>query len=122
MKKIFLFALFSVAFIMCKSTSAVPAEELLSFVVILEGDATPINLKSDLSYNQVNFEEGYPSENQWIVNYGEGIEKEKQIKAALLNHPKVLSAFTKAQFVKLKDKSKKDVKTESLGKKAPTKQ
>ncbi|MEM9547813.1 MAG: hypothetical protein AAGA77_17655 [Bacteroidota bacterium] len=122
MKRIFVLLLFSFTFIMCKSTSKLPTEELLSFVVILEKDVTPKDLKKDISYRQVNYEESDKNENQWIVNYSEEIDKEKQIKTALLNHPGVLSVFTKAQYAQIKDKSSKDTRSGNQGKKTPVRQ
>jgi len=122
MKRFLIFILLSCAFIMCKSKSVMPTELLLSYVVVLENDTKPNDIKADISFKQVNAKEDERDENQWIVDYDEDPGKIKKIKAELLNHPKVLSVFTKAEYLKLKGKTGQSTKVGSLGKRKATKQ
>ena len=83
---------------MCKSKDAIPADGLLEYVVILEKGATPKGIKKDIAFNLSNFNKEDKVRNQWLLEYKEGTGKEKKIKAALLNHPEVVSVYTKEQF------------------------
>ena len=120
--RLLMFVLLSCGFIMCKSKSIVPAEQLLSYIVVMESDASPKELKSSISFNQLNYEESDKSSNQWLVNYAEDTSKEKRIKAELLNHPKVLSVFTVDEYAKYKDKENRRSKSGSIREKTATKQ
>jgi len=107
---------------MCKSKNVIPADDLLKYVVILEEDATPKVIKEDISFNLASFNKGDKLLNQWTLEYDEGVGKEQKIKAALLNHPKVVSVFTKEQLETMLLKRGKKSGIGSLGKDKDSKQ
>jgi len=118
--RILAFILLSCTLVMCKTKSPIAPEQLLNYVVVLEAKASPKDLKKDISFELADFREDNSDDNQWVLNFEEDISKEKEIKAELLNHPKVMSAFTESQYAKMKSKSRS--KKTSKGKKTATKQ
>jgi len=86
---------------MCKSKDVIPNDQLLDYVVILEKEATPKALKKDIKYDLSAFNKTDKEANQWALSYNTDVKNEKKLKSQLLNHPKVVSVFTKAQFEKL---------------------
>lgn len=92
---------------MCKSKDVLPTDQLLDFVVILEKETTPKVLKKEISYDLVDFKKADKEINQWALNYKTDPINEKKLKSELLNHPKVVSVFTKAQFEELMRKKAK---------------
>ena len=106
---------------MCKSKDVIPSDQLLDFIDILEKEATPKALKKDISYDLVDFKKADKAINQWALNYKTDPVNEKKLKLELLNHPKVVSVFTKAHFDELMRKKSK-TGTGDYGSRKATKQ
>jgi len=107
---------------MCKSKDVLPTDQLLNFVVILEGESTPKVLKKDISFELIDFKKANKTLNQWTLNFKSGLKNEKKLKAELLNHPKVVSVYTQDQFEKINLKNNKKAKVGPIGKRRATKQ
>lgn len=107
---------------MCKSKSVISTDQLLEYVVILEKNATPKLLKDEISFDLINFKRNDEELNQWALDFNEDLKKAQKIKTALLNHPKVVSVFTKAQFDEIRLKKGKKTSEGSLGRERNAKQ
>ena len=107
---------------MCKSKDALPTEQALNFVVILEGELSPKVLKKDISFELISYKKSNKTLNQWTLSYKADLKKEQRLKAELLNHPKVISVFTQDQFEKLNLKNGKKAKVGPIGNRNATKQ
>lgn len=111
MMRILAFVLLSSTFLMCKSKNAIPSDQLISYIVILEKGASPKHLKKDISYKLENHEQQDKMLNQWMLAYNGDPIEENSLRAELLNHPKVISVFTKEYFEKLKLKDNSKIKS-----------
>lgn len=120
--RIIVFLLLSCSLLMCKSKEVIPTEQLLNFVVILEGESSPKTLKKDISFELVDYKKANKTLNQWSLQYKGEAKSEKKLKAELLNHPNVVSVFTQDQFEKINLKSSKKAKVGPIGKRKATKQ
>lgn len=121
MKKGIALVLVSVLLIMCKTKEVIPEGQLINFVLTLEKEASPKEIKGDISFEMEKFQQVNENLNQWSVHYKAHLNKENKLKSELLNHPKVLGVLTLDQFNKMNSK-KNHSRSGSMGKKRATKQ
>ena len=95
------FLFLHLTFTMCKTKDAIPAEDLLNYVVIFQRDETPKSLEEGMSNELVDFSKVEGNTNLWFLGFRGATNDASKIKTELLNHPAVLSAFTKEQYSKL---------------------
>ena len=114
--RIVIVLLLSCLFFSCKTKQGIRSDQLLKFVVTLEQSVNPKVLKKDISFDLIAYTGVDKNLNQWSVDFA-GLPKDtNKLRASLLNHPKVISVFTMAQYEKLKNKNKNKSNDGAFGK------
>ena len=82
----------------CKSTSVVSADQTLDYAVVFEKNATPQVLKKAVACEVIDYLVLDEKLNQWHVSFKGQTPEDKKLKTSLLNHPKVISVLTMAEY------------------------
>lgn len=97
--------------IMCKSKDAIPAEEPISYVVVLDKSSSPNKLRSKIKHDIVESSQYMDFEGQWLILFKNEGDKSKKIKADLLNQDIVFGVYTKEQIDEINSKTRKKERT-----------
>ena len=120
--RILAFLILICTLIMCKSKDVLPSSEQLNYIVILEGQSTAKALKNGISFDMLDYDKTKDTINQWAIVFRGNLKNSSKLMAELLNHPKVVSVFTKEQFEKLKSKNEQKSKEGMNGRNKVSKQ
>lgn len=120
--RVFFVLLFISLFVSCKTKEVLPQDQMIKYVVILKEASNPSVLKKGIPNDILDYRNLDKKLNQWVVDFKALPTENEKLGASLLNHPKVISVFTWAQFEKLKQKNENKAVDGAFGKGGAAKQ